>query len=216
MYLSDALKETSVMDIIREAITIDYDRIADVVAAKMEPRISELEAQLREKDEEIATLQGRVAELERQADDQEQYSRRTSIRISGVPENQGEDIIAVTKDLLSKIECDPVINRVHRVGPVHESADSPRSILCQFLSYGAKAHVMKQRSLLKTKAQGVFINEDLTRKRSKLLYQCRKLVKDGKIDSAWSFDGRIAIKTKNDRVIVPIRKESDLTTYKSA
>ena len=64
--------------------------------------------------------------------------------------------------------------------------------------------------------KGVFINEDLTKARSKLLYEARRRVKSDQLKSAWSADGTILIRTSEregrDR-ISRITSESDLPVY---
>ena len=47
---------------------------------------------------------------------------------------------------------------------------------------------------------GVFLNEDLTRHRSKVLFEARKVVKADCAKGAWSSDGNILIKDFTDKV----------------
>ena len=59
----------------------------------------------------------------------------------------------------------------------------------------------KARSKLKSAGHSdVYINKDLTKKRNKLLYEARKLVKVSRINSAWSSDGIILIKDRDNKV----------------
>ena len=46
----------------------------------------------------------------------------------------------------------------------------------------------------------VFVIDDLTKTRSHLLYECRKVKKNGKIKETWSIDGNILIRDKASRV----------------
>ena len=55
----------------------------------------------------------------------------------------------------------------------------------------------------------IFINEDLTRNRQTLLYQCRIAKREKKIQDAWSFDGSILIKS-NAGTIIQIQNKTDL------
>ena len=77
---------------------------------------------------------------------------------------------------------------------------SRRSCLCisGVVSYRYRAALFTGKTRLndKTNFKGVYINEDLTRYRASLLRSAKKLVKEGKYNSAWSFDGRIFIKTR--------------------
>lgn len=237
----EAFKDPSVICGLQAAITIDYEKIVDVVVARIEPRFKAMEERLQEKEREIERLEVRINDLEICADELEQYSRRSTIRITGVPELANEDIVQVTQQVLSHLSVSPAINRVHRVGPLPKAASQvpapsahaspssssppptsssspeptnpkPRAILCQFLSYSDKAAVMKNRHILYDEMKGVHINEDLTRKRSNLLYKCRVLKRQKKILECWSYDGRIAVKDKKHK-IVPIRSLSDTLQF---
>ena len=68
---------------------------------------------------------------------------------------------------------------------------------------------MKKRNVLKDNLPEVYVNEDLTRKRHKVLYDARVLKNQRKIADCWSFDGEILVKGKN-RVISTVRNIDDL------
>ena len=85
------------------------------------------------------------------------------------------------------------IYRCHRVGK--RSRDKERQILCKFKSYKPRSVVF---SAKKSAQAGVFISEDLTAKKSNLLYKARILRREGKIKQCWSYNGRIYIKMKDD------------------
>ena len=80
-------------------------------------------------------------------DRQEQYSRKNSIRITGVTEETGESIENKTISILkNEIDVDissEEIEIVHRVGRVHNG--NPRSILVKFLSHKTKESVMRRK-----------------------------------------------------------------------
>lgn len=216
--LIEAFRDPSVVSALKDATKADYDYLADQVAIKLEPRLSKLQRELDAKEKRIQLLESKVSELETKQDDIEQYSRRTSVRILGVSENPDEDVSSKVKDVFSTMGLHPTINRVHRVGPHRKTtkpdgttstSTAPRPILCQFLSYGDKAGVMKKRNILKDNLPHVYVNEDLTRKRSKLLFDARVLKNQKKIVDCWSSDGKILVKDKN-RVISSIRNIVDL------
>lgn len=230
-----ALQDSAVVDAFRKARIVDYENIADCVTAKLSKRLKKMEDEIAAKDAKIESLEKRIEELETKADDQEQYSRRTSVRIYGIPETPGENLNSVASALFDEMGLMPTVNRIHRVGAPHkpvqssESSDShetsepnadstpnnpsPRPILCQFVSYPDKAQVMMNRSKLATNYRKVFVNEDLTRVRAKILFQARELKRKGMIRECWSYDGRIAVKDLKNKII-PIRKLTDLDRVK--
>lgn len=61
---------------------------------------------------------------------------------------------------------------------------------------------------------GVYVNEDLTKTRSKILFEARKCVKaeQPRLMGAWSSDGKILIKDLDSRVHKTTSVE-DLSTY---
>ena len=58
----------------------------------------------------------------------------------------------------------------------------------------------------------VFINEDLTKSRSKLAYEARRLKKENKINDCWTASGRILVKDRQDK-IVQICSDNDIKQF---
>lgn len=158
--------------------------------------------------DKIDKLTSRQNESDLKLDDLEQYGRRHSVRINGVPETDRENTDFLVCDFLGNelgIEVDPIeIDRSHRLGP--KSGNNPRPIAVKFLNYRLKEHVYSNRRHLR---KGLYINESLTKARSKLFYQARQLKKQNIIKETWTKDGKIFIKQKDDSVSVCTR-ESDL------
>jgi exosome complex exonuclease DIS3/RRP44 len=205
---------------------------------------------------DLEALQNRISHLESEADNGQQYSRRNSLRVSGVPEeglhafpgdmhvsdeakhkstfctedesyDSGENVsvspMASTNSTDSKIIDLATslginisltdIDRSHRIGM--KNSDKPRDIIVKFTSYRARNIFYRSKIGLKSHGfSGIFVNEDLTRTRSKLFYQARQLVKNNFILSAWTFDGAVIVKDAN-RKIHRINNVHDLMSVKS-
>ena len=150
------------------------------------------------------SLLSRVAALEKIADQSEQYSRRNNLRISGFKENTGENTDTIIMNMASTIGCDLQINEIdrsHRVGKPDATKPKHREILVKFTSYRARQKLYTMKKYLKENGyDGVFLNEDLTRTRSKVLFEARKVVKSDRAKGAWSADGNILIKDFDDKV----------------
>lgn len=172
------------------------------VITEKDATISQLTDQLKEKDEAITDLKKELAGVHVRCEELEQYSRRNSVRVQGIPEEDREDAIHKALELANgKLNLNPPllssdIDRAHRVGSPRTDG-RPRSLLIKFATYQQRFRLMKNRYLLKNTP--VFINEDLTRYRSKLLYEARALKRAGKINELWTFDGRIHVKIGDDR-----------------
>lgn len=287
-FLKGAFKDDSFITLLRNALSIN-DIIEDLKQSKQD--IIELKTSLEFAHSEVEDLKEKLSnantvienlsvdvktkdktlyEVEMKADANEQYSRRNSIRITGIPElEEGEDTDTLVTELFNtamKI-APPLsiseIDRSHRVGkkqrPTKENpSPKPRPLLVKFISYRSKASVMKVRSRLKTvrplpstwgrnafpeliksmfddqvnadeagkissendspdgaysdfvpAKDRIYINDDLTRTRAKLLEEARRGIKAKKIKDAWSKDGAIIVKDKHDQVKA-IQSNNDL------
>ena len=182
----------------------------------LQREVKELRDVVLKKDARISTLEVQVNELHLKLDDQEQYSRRNSLRVIGVPENVNEDVgveLCNAKLNLGDVQVKPEhIDRVHRVGPRREGVSS-RPILVKFATYCTRQLVYKKRSSLKlrnnTEAEvgdqtgrpnPIYINEDLTEYRSNLLWKARVKKRDKVINDCWSYDGNIRIKDSENKI----------------
>ena len=115
-----------------------------------------LEERVKLMSENIAINYDHGRDLQFLMDRHEQYSRKNSVRIRGVTEQNGEDIEMVTIETLKKelgvcIEK-PEIDIVHRLG--RRQDNKPRSILVKFLSHKTKEKVMRAKKNVK-------VSEDL-------------------------------------------------------
>ena len=119
----------AVMQLVKEALRDDEvlttlaSRIADIVVAKIKDRLSHLEKTLKQKAQRIdqleQTISSRIDQLA--LDNIEQYSRRLSVRVSGIKENtDGEQLDAIVTKLFNDMELPLTIsniNTAHRIGP---------------------------------------------------------------------------------------------------
>ena len=202
LMLQETLKgqiETLVQGIVKGVLKGLNDRIDG-----LESNINTLQTKNEELEKENSSLITRIAALEKIADQSEQYSRRNSLRISGFKEYTGENTDDIVVNMAATIGCDLQLNEIdrsHRVGKPGASKTRHREILVNFASYRARQKLYKMRTSLKDNGYaGVFLNEDLTRKRSNVLFEARKVVKADCAKGAWSADGNILIKDFTDKV----------------
>ena len=195
--------------------------------SQLQKEVAPLREIEQKKDDKIKELETKIITLEQKCDKQEQYSRRNSLRITGIKEDEHENVTDKVMDLINDklqlsggISIDHV-DRAHRTGK-KESGQS-RAILIKFATYRARQTIYQKRCLLNPKKREgetaavdksgsttpIFINEDLTRTRSHLLYKARCLKRDGKLEDCWSSDGTILIKD-NANKIFPISNITQL------
>ena len=153
-------------------------------------KIDELVAEIKQKDKKIEILESKVAVLENtvrllstKCDNNEQYSRRTSVRINNVPlpENGNEssdDVFAKVKNIEeSEAEVDENhVDRAHRVGKpfVAEDGVKKQQIIVKFTTWYHRTLFYRARKKLETAK--VFL--DLTQTKFKLLKSSQAKVRD--------------------------------------
>lgn len=209
-----------IKSIIDSAIDSAVDRLNETLMKEinyLKGENSKLKKENVELTQSVAGLTEKVEMLEIKTDANEQYSRRNSFRISGVPEEQTENTDTVVFKLASDlgVNLDPRdIDRSHRVGMPR--AGRNRAIIVKFATYAARRSLYSKRMDLRNKEhwQHTYINEDLTTRRSKLLYTARQYVRAKMLKSAYSADGRIYVKDMTDKTHQLV-KDDDLRAFGS-
>ena len=167
-------------------------------------RLGSLEEKNKILESENNGLRAQISALEKKAEQSEHYSRRNNLRISGVPETNAENtdeiVLKMATDIGSDLRIEE-IDRSHRIGKSDPNRSRPRGVIVKFTSYRARQKLLKMRSALKDNGYvGVFLNEDLTKYRSEVLYEAPKTVKSDIAKGAWSSDGNILIWDHGDKV----------------
>ena len=93
--------------------------------------------------------------------------------------------------------------------------NKPRDIIVKFTSYRSRALLFQSKKKLENNQTfaNVYLNEDLTKQRSELLYNARKLKNSGAVNSAFSRDSRIFIIDNRDHRH-RIRSANDLNSFR--
>ena len=145
-------------------------KLQNVVVSQVRKEVSELREIIKNKDKHLDELKSRVSTLEEAVDNQEQYSRRNILRISGVPENDNKEVGNLSLDLFNKkMKLDPpisaqAIDRIHRTGPVQGT--KPRAILVKFATYQERQRVYRGRLNLKPHRRGAVHSQTRTQDNS--------------------------------------------------
>ena len=81
-----------------------------------------------------------------------------------------------------------------------DRATAPGYIIVKFTTYNARNRLFQERKSLRETdnedLNNIFLNEDLTKRRSKILFEARKLRRSNKLKSAFSSDGKIIVRDK--------------------
>jgi hypothetical protein len=169
----------------------------------------------------IASLTAKSESLTCTIDDLEQYSRGSNLMIHGIQpqpdDNVGTNLAARVVTLLNSnlgvSVHDNDLSTAHRVRRVNASSSGnpkPPPVVIQFNNRAIRSDILSKRKHLK--GRGLSITEQLTPRRMNLLKKAGELVIQHKILSSWSHDGRILIKSLDNR-IVPILMANDLIPF---
>ena len=128
----------------------------------------------------------------------EQYSRKSSVRIHGKAEVQGENTERVTIEIFKEslnLEVSPdEIDIVHRTGIRIEGKS--RQILVKFKSHKTKVKIFKAKKVNRDKLMKehkLNITEDLISETYSKLKEIRSLEN---VEKAWTIDGKINVKLR--------------------
>ena len=159
--LTEAFKDSSVQEIFKsmlfpivESMVKDLENKLNVWHRKfvddMRLEMDALRKNIKMKDDKIQNMESEIGVLKLDQDRLEQYTRRNSLQISGVPDESNEDVCAKVLNLCNSKLRVPVevsdIERVHRLG---RPGESPRPILVKFATYGTRASVFKAKAVLR-------------------------------------------------------------------
>jgi hypothetical protein len=180
---------------------------------KLEKTCADLTKENEELRSTIKLLTNKLSEISTNCDDLDQYSRNSNLLIHGLPISQTSsetpsiiegNVLHVLNSNLGLALTPSDVNAVHRLPRQQPQSSTshakPPPIIVQFTSRKVRNAVLQNRRNLKGK--GFSITEQLTAKKSALLRQATDYVTSGQIKGCWSQEGKIIVKTRNDRTTV--------------
>ena len=190
-----------------EARIFEAERRSDSLQLMLEQQ----HAESMEKDGRIETLSRQVAGLTEKIDEQEQYQRRSNIRISGLPEEERESIQEcekvvqkfLTEELGIKEHIE--ISIAHRLG--RRKTGESRPIICRLVRRADKPIIMKKRKTLREKKSKIYLAEDLTQKNQRLFRDVRT---NARVKKAWTIDGKVMAEGFNGQRLFDVRSAADV------
>ena len=184
--------------------------LLDATKNQMKATKENLEAQKQESDR-----------LYEELDSLEQYTRKNSLEIRGIPDNAYPNtevaIIKVAEALNITIEPEDI--------EISHKLKHGRGIVVKFCNHKIKSKLYKERTKLKDvrisdifpgypcygqQQQRIFINESLTAYRRGILSEANKRRRDGVLVSVWTLDGKIFAKASPDGSPIRIFSEEQL------
>lgn len=181
-------------DMIKEIKSAFKDEILQLIG-KHNEAINNLNEMLNQKNEMIKNMASKIKFLENKSEMAEMYSRKNNIRIYGIPEIEGENILATISNHMAEhlnVEVVPQdVDNCHRLGIVNKQTMNarPRAIIVKFVSYKKKMEILMKRKLLR--GTSIAVQEDLTKYKMELYKRAGE--RFGKTNT-WVLNGKIFVK----------------------
>lgn len=170
-------------------------------------------------EKENSILKSSVCELQSEVLELQQYSRRTNIEISGIPESDQEDLSLILSALFETDEVNKHVTAIHRVPTAKK--DRHKNIVVQFNTKKTRDHYLSSYKKSNKNASDlnrqfdktpIYVNEHLAPKLKRLLFLAKSFKRDHNFKFAWVKDGKVFVKQKEDSRAFRIRSEDDFVS----
>ena len=174
--------------------------------SKLQTEIDNRKTEIEDQKAENSKLQAQIEKSAETANgkinDLEQYGRRNNLKISGLPESEGDETAEMTTGIVID-KLNNVIDNLnlrgedidiaHRLGPKRnrrwgQETVSARRVIIKFNSRIKRYNILRNRKLFK--GTDIFVNEDLTQINQNVLACVRKKMAD-EVKQSWSINGHI-------------------------
>lgn len=198
--------------------------ITEIISSQLSEKIVNMQKELKEKDTKInqlenhlASLSGRVDNLELQLDNVDQYERRDTVILTGAslpPETTQENttniVTQTIKDHLKINIKETDISVSHRLGQKKQQQNRP--IIVKLVNRSLKHDLIG--ACIQLRPQ-LYVNESLTPKRRELLNKVLTIRKSHKqkFQQCYTQDGKIIVKLRNSTIKHIITDEKQLMTF---
>lgn len=192
--------------------------------ATIQKQCTNNEAELAAARKRIDEQSEEISELYDLQDQLEQYTRKNSLEIHGIPESaysSTEEVVLKLADALKVPVQSQDIEISHKL-----PSKGMKPIIVKFVSHKVKTRLYKERAKLKnvsvselfpsancatrTEATRIFLNENLTSYRRKIVNRANDMKRNGLLLSVWTLDGKIFVKTSPSGRPIRIHEEEDL------
>ena len=175
----------------QEAINTMFIKFKEEILSKLEQRILEQDQRIKKLESTLAVREKIIENLVINCDNNEQYSRRSCLRINGMQVQESEnsnEVLSKVKSCYEEVGVDfneSCIDRAHRVGKSYDvNGVRYQSIIVKFRSWNDRAKLYRARPKFKpdhmknSDTLGFNVAVDLTKRRYELLRSARETIKD--------------------------------------
>lgn len=190
---------------------------------KLEKEICSLNSTVKSVMNENIMLKSKVDQLTVEVVELQQYSRRTNMEISELPETENEDLAELTNKILEDLDVKDAceVLATHRVPTRNPLKIKP--IIVQFQSKTAKEKCLQAAKAKKLKAKDVnpkfpenpiFFNEHLCPAIKSLFFEARKFKRNNNYKFCWVRDSKIFLRQTESSKAIRIKSLTDIPSSK--
>lgn len=175
----------------------------------------------------LSGLKSNVMKIEKNINNNDQWSRRSNIEIYGIPKKKNENLLDILKIICNRIQhnVDPgsEIDFITRVAPKQADSKKIKPIVIRFLARYKKDDFLSRARKSKLKASdigytgcnnSVYFNEHLTSFNKSLLRQTKSLAKEKQYAFVWVKNCAIFARRNDTSSVIAISDEQDLNKLK--
>lgn len=171
--------------------------------------------------QENTYLQRELGRVKQELCEMQQYSRRNTVDIQGVPETKSEKVFDVVKKVAGvlRFELKPeMVDAVHRLSG-GEGTSRPRGIILKFVRRGdcdellrlAKVKRGFSASELGVNSENkIFVNPSLSKTNRELLYFAKCAAREGRVRFAWFSNGKVLVRRRDGQPAIHITSRQQL------
>ena len=183
-----------------------------------------VEKELAAAKDQLAGQEEEIAELYDLQDRLEQYTRKNSLEFYGIPESAYSSPEEVVLKISEALEVPVVPQDIEISHKLNNKGN--KAVIAKFISHKVKSNLYRARTKLKnikmtdlfpgssyattTEANKIYINENLTSYRRRIMKKANEKRRDGELLSVWSLDGTFFVKTSPTGRPIKISELEDL------
>ena len=151
----------------------------------------------------VNNLEKKVISLEENSNSFEQYGRRKDLEITGIPDDvEDQNLEEKVIEILDKMDVNVSSKDIEDCHQIAKSKNFSKTTIVRFVNRKYTKKPLVNRKGLKNidrtsvglqKSHSIFINENLTPTNSKIVFHCRELKRNGRIDKTYSRDSIVQI-----------------------
>lgn len=171
--------------------------------------------------DENAYLQRELESVKRDLCDLQQYTRRNTVDIQGVPESKPENVFEAVRRVASVLRFDlkpDMVDAVHRLKGGKDDS-KPRGIILKFVRRGDCDELLRLAKVkrgFKASELGVnsenkiYVNPSLSKTNRELLFLAKLAVRDGVVKYAWYSNGKVLVRRMDGQPAIHIATRPQL------